>query len=163
LAIELREAVPGIWDHLEHIGSTSVPGLAAKPVIDLMAATTDLDRMIQIENPALLTLGYIRTETGMTGRLFYRRNPGTPPAQLTAVHLHVVPTATWTDRNERLLRDHLIAHPVDAERYGDLKKRLAGQIADPLAYTRAKTNLIQELVDRARNDRGLPPENVWPD
>ena len=79
------------------------------------------------------------------------------------MHLHVVPTNRWAAQNERLLRDHLLLHPEGAARYGDLKRRLAGEIDDPLAYTRAKTALIQELVDRARSDRGLPQVNVWPD
>ena len=99
----------------------------------------------------------------MSGRLCYRREPDTAPVRTVAVHLHVVPTNSWATQNERLLRDHLLLHPEGAARYGDLKRRLAGEIDDPLAYTRAKTALIQELVDRARSDRGLPQVNVWPD
>ena len=57
---------------MEHIGSTSVPGLAAKPVIDLMASTPHLGRVVQVENDALKPLGYTRMETGMSGRLCYR-------------------------------------------------------------------------------------------
>jgi len=160
---QLQSVFPSTWEHLEHIGSTSVPGLAAKPVIDLMAATTDFDQVLQLERKALLPLGYARRETGMTGRLFYRRDPGAVPAVDLAVHLHVVPSETWSTRNERLLRDHLLSHPQDVARYGDLKRKLAGEFADPLVYTRAKAALIQELVDRARSDRGLPPVNVWVD
>ena len=80
-----------------------------------------------------------------------------------AVHLHVVPSEDWATRNERLLRDHLLVHPEDAARYGDLKRLLADEFDDPVAYTRAKTALILELVDRARGDRGLPQVNVRPD
>ncbi len=152
-----------MWEQLEHIGSTSVPGLAAKPVVDLMAATTDLGQVVHVERKALAPLGYARRKTGMTGRLVYRRNPGIAPAIGVAVHLHVVPSDAWPTQNERLLRDHLLGHPPDAVRYGELKRKLAGEIADPLAYTRAKTALIQELVDRARSDRGLPAVNVWTD
>ena len=67
----------------------------------------------------------------------------------------------WAEQNERLLRDLLLADPDAARRYGDLKRRLAAEITDPRVYTRAKTELIQELVDKARQERGLPPVNVW--
>jgi len=163
LISELWVALPSIWEQLEHIGSTSVPGLAAKPVVDLMASTADLARVVAAEDDALSPLGYVRTETGMTGRLFYRREPGVTLRSGLAVHLHVVPSEDWATRNERLLRDHLLVHPEDAARYGDLKRLLADEFDDPVAYTRAKTALIQEMVDRARSDRGLPPVNVWAD
>ena len=99
----------------------------------------------------------------MSGRLCYRREPGTAPVRTVAVHLHVGPTNSWATQNERLLRDHLLLHPDGAARYGDLKLRLAGEIDDSLAYARAKTALIQQLVARARSDRGLPQVNAWPE
>jgi GrpB-like predicted nucleotidyltransferase (UPF0157 family) len=143
---------------MEHIGSTSVPGLPAKPVIDLMASTADLDRVIGVEQERLSPLGYTRFETGMTGRLCYRREAG---KALVAVHFHVVLAKGWAHQNERLLRDLLLADQAAARRYGDLKRGLAAEITDPLVYTRAKTELIQELVDKARQEKGLPPVNVW--
>ena len=161
LMAELHAALPSAWDELEHIGSTSVPGLAAKPVVDLMAATPDLAHVVAAEGDALSPLGYVRLETGMTGRLFYRRETGVGTASSVAVHFHVVPSQGWATRNERLFRDHLLDHPEDAARYGELKRRLADEFDDPLAYTRAKTVLIQEMVDRARSSRDLPAVNVW--
>lgn len=160
---ELRCTLPQAWEQFEHIGSTSVPGLPAKPVIDLMVSTADLDDVIGSEKEKLAPLGYVRLETGMTGRLFYRREPGTAPADTVAVHLHIVPVHTWATQNERLLRDLLLVDPDAARRYGDLKRRLADEITDSLAYTRAKTALIQELVDKARESQGLPPVDVWED
>ena len=157
LATELTAALPGLLEPIEHIGSTAVPGLPAKPVIDLMAATPDLTAFDSGVQERLAALGYRRLDTGMTGRLFYRREPG----DLPAAHLHVVPVDTWDTRNERILRDHLRAHPADAERYGALKRRLAVGGAGPDAYTRGKTALVQELMDRARTDRGLPTVDVW--
>jgi GrpB-like predicted nucleotidyltransferase (UPF0157 family) len=148
---ELRRVLPGLFTELEHIGSTSVPGLAAKPVIDLIAAALALDPVTDRE-PALLALGYRRLATGMPGRLFYLRDQD----GRRACHLHVVPARTWATRNELLLRDHLRRHPADARRHGDLKRQLAGRREEPVGYPRAKTELIQELTDRARADRGLP-------
>jgi GrpB-like predicted nucleotidyltransferase (UPF0157 family) len=154
---ELVAALPGRFAAVEHVGSTAVPGLAAKPVIDLMAATDGLDA-VTAADVVLEGLGYRRLETGMPRRLFYRRD-GAP----VAYHLHVVTADTWDTRNERLLRDHLLRHPADRAEYGELKRRLAAAGHDGEAYTRAKTDLIQRMVDAARDGRGLPRVDVWED
>jgi GrpB-like predicted nucleotidyltransferase (UPF0157 family) len=86
---------------------------------------------------------------------------GRAEAGQRAYHLHVVTTDTWDTRNQRLPRDYLRAHPEDARRYGELKQRLAAEQTGGDEYTKAKTELIQELTDRARADRGLPPAPVW--
>ncbi|MET7425651.1 GrpB family protein [Dactylosporangium sp. NPDC005555] len=151
---ELRSALPGTFGVIEHIGSTAVPGLAAKPVIDLMAAVEDLGTSA---DDVLATLGYRRLETGMRGRLFYRRDGG------PAYHLHVVTADTWDTRNERLLRDHLLRHPGDRDEYGRLKRALAAAGHDGDTYTREKTALIQRMVDAARDARGLARVDVWED
>jgi GrpB-like predicted nucleotidyltransferase (UPF0157 family) len=152
---ELIEALPGRLTVVEHVGSTAVPGLAAKPVIDLMAATEALGAVTAAEN-ALHLLGYRRIESGMPERLFYRRE-GEP----VAYHLHVVTARSWHTRNERLLRDHLRQHPADRDAYAQLKRSLAGAGQGGEAYTRAKTALIQRMVDAARTSRGLPLVEVW--
>jgi GrpB-like predicted nucleotidyltransferase (UPF0157 family) len=155
-ARELRDALPGLFVEIEHIGSTSVPGLAAKPIIDLMASVPSLDTVAARED-VLGRLGYHRVETGMRERLFYPRDDDGRRTH----HLHVVTAGSWDTRNERLLRDHLRAHPEAAGAYGDLKRELATRIVDPDEYTRAKTDLVQELVDAARASRGLPLVTVW--
>jgi len=143
---------------LEHIGSTAVPGLEAKPVIDMMAAVRTLEdgeRAAELLRP----LGYQPRETGMPRRIFLQKQDGQRGLRF---HLHIVEHATWGERNERLLRDYLLAHPEDAAAYGALKRALAEQYADdPDGYTRAKTAFIQEVVDRARRAAGLPPVPVW--
>ncbi|MEV4514449.1 GrpB family protein [Dactylosporangium sp. NPDC049525] len=154
---ELTAALPGRLAVVEHVGSTAVPGLAAKPVIDLMAATPALDVVTSVED-VLERLGYRRVETGMRERLFYRRE-GEP----AAYHLHVVTAGSWDTRNERLLRDHLLRHPADRDAYGALKRELAAAGHDGDTYTRAKTELIQRMVDAARADLGLPWVDVWED
>src|SRR4051794_21617943 len=103
------KALLGRFTVVEHVGSTAVPGLPAKPVIDLMAATVTLEAVIATDE-VLHTLGYRRIETGMPERLFYRRE-GEP----IAYHLHVVTLSSWDTRNERLLRDHLRQHPTDRD------------------------------------------------
>jgi GrpB-like predicted nucleotidyltransferase (UPF0157 family) len=153
---ELRAALPGVFLAIEHMGSTSVPGLAAKPVIDLMAAAEEVDLVARHES-VLRELGYDRFDTGMPGRLFYQRDRDGRRTR----HLHVVPVNDFTTRNELLLRDYLRAHPGAAARYAELKRQLADVVRSGDEYTRAKTDLIQELTDAARAERGLPSVPVW--
>ena len=153
---ELVAALPGLFSAIEHVGSTAVPGLAAKPIIDLMAATDDLDQ-VALRDEDLRRLGYEFHDAGMPARLFYRRGPANAPTH----HLHVVAASTFATRNQRLLRDYLRSHPGDAARYGALKRRLAALHDNGAEYTRAKTELIQELTDKARAERGLPSQPVW--
>lgn len=155
---ELRHAAPGAWTQIEHIGSTAVPGLAAKPVIDLMAAAPDL---VERHADALAGLGYHRHVNGMVDRLLYVREAGREAERVRTHILHVVTLDSWPGRNQRILRDHLRACPADARRYADLKRALAGAGVPAGRYSRAKTVLIQELTDKARAARGLPPAPVW--
>jgi GrpB-like predicted nucleotidyltransferase (UPF0157 family) len=150
---EVKLALPVV--RIEHLGSTSVPGLAAKPVIDLMATVPALE---DAGEPALTALGYRLLDVGMKGRLFYRRE-GRP----VSYHLHVVTDDSFDGRNERILRDHLLETPADLARYAQLKRDLAAAGLEGEAYTRAKTALIQEMMDIARTRRGLAPEPVWED
>ena len=145
---------------LEHIGSTAAPGLWAKPIIDMMAAVADLN-----QGPALASRfagrGYQLIETGMRNRLFLRRRA---EGDGQAYQLHIVERSTWGARKERLMRDYLLAYPEAVAAYGDLKLQLAGQhTEDSLAYTKAKTEFIQDLIDKARAELGLPSIDVWAD
>ena len=143
----------------EHIGSTSVPGLRAKPIIDMMAAVPMMQTAEAMAIP-LEALAYKQIETGMRDRLFFRKIA--PSGQM--YQLHIVELATWPERNERLMRDYLRAHPEAANAYGVLKNELAlAFVDDSLAYTKAKTAFIQGIVDHARAERGLPAVNVWED
>lgn len=106
----LLQATGALFVAMEHIGSTAVPGLEAKPVIDMMAAVERLtDATAALGR--LGELGYQLTPTGMRHRLFLRKRT---PGDACDFHLHIVEHATWHERNERLLRDHLRAHPEDA-------------------------------------------------
>lgn len=145
---------------IEHIGSTAVPDLAAKPVIDMMAAVeqlADCDALLD----DLARYGYRLVPTGMRNRLLFRA-PAQAPASF--FHLHIVEQNTWDERNERLMRDYLLAHPATAKAYGDLKEQLISRYRhDSLGYTRAKTDFIQTVIDQARSERGLPLVQVWED
>jgi GrpB-like predicted nucleotidyltransferase (UPF0157 family) len=147
---ELRAALPRVILEIEHIGSTAVPGLAAKPVIDLMAAVASLDA---VDDATIGRLGYRRHFNGMEDRLLYVREREERRTHI----LHVVTLESWPTRNQRILRDYLREHLTAAERYARLKREIAGLPG----YSRHKTALIQELTDRARAERGLPSVAVW--
>ena len=144
---------------MEHIGSTAIPNQRAKPVIDMMVAVQSLDELEGFL-PALNNLGYKLIETDMPERHFLRKQGENGPA----FHLHIVECSTWDERNERLLRDYLLEHPGAVEAYSALKDELAlAHADDSLEYTKAKTAFIQGVMDRARDDLGLPRVNVWDD
>jgi GrpB-like predicted nucleotidyltransferase (UPF0157 family) len=149
---EVHAALPGMIRAAEHIGSTAVPGLAAKPIIDIMIAVADL---ADVDDAALAPLGYERIETGMPRRLFYHRARGQQR------NLHVVELAMWETRKERIMRDHLRTHPNDLRLYADAKRQLAASGLSADDYGRAKTEIIQQIMDRAHDERGLPRESVW--
>ncbi|MFF7053692.1 GrpB family protein [Streptomyces griseorubiginosus] len=93
----------------------------------------------------------------MTDRLLYVRAPDGIRSHV----LHVVSRESWPHRNQRLLRDCLRGHPEEADRYAALKRAIVASGTAPGGYAAAKTSLVQELTDRARVERGLPPEPVW--
>ena len=144
---EILAATYHLFLRLEHIGST------AKPTIDMMASVR---RLLDghAAQPALAARGYELADTGMRERLFFQRLAG---PGVSTHHLHVVTEDSWATRNERLLRDYLRGHPGQARRYAELKRRLSRELGRGETYTRAKTALIQELVDAARDELGLPP------
>jgi GrpB-like predicted nucleotidyltransferase (UPF0157 family) len=158
---EERTAVVALCgEHLravEHIGSTAVVGLAAKPIIDVAVGVDSLDEARAPLVGALAAVGYEPFDAGMAGRLLLVRHSN---GQHTH-HLHVLPIAWWEELAERLFRDWLREHPDDRDRYASLKFALARRFSDMPSYTRAKTDLIQELVDAARAARGLPSVPVW--
>lgn len=151
---ELLAAAGGLLVEFEHIGSTSVPGLNAKPVIDMAAVTPDL---VLITAELFAPLGYAEQDFGAPGRLlFVRRRDGE-----RTHHLHIFPPERWELLKERMLAAHLRKYPEAARRYGELKRQIIAAGVEGDAYTVAKTDLIQELTDAARAERGLPPEPVW--
>lgn len=154
----LVSACPGAFVSLEHIGSTAVPELRSKPIIDMMAAVPKLSESASFVQ-VLGSIGYEVFETGMRERLFLRRY--TPNGRF---HLHIVEQRTWDERKERHMRDYLLGHPGVAQAYGELKDDLARLHAeDSLAYTEAKTAFIQDVTDRVQDARGLPRFDVWED
>ena len=129
---------------IEHVGSTSVPGLAAKPVIDLdivIPSSTDVPLAVA----RLAQLGYQhRGDLGIEGREAFSNPPG-----MVRHNLYVCPEDSVGLRNHLALRDHLRANPNEVQAYGALKKRLALEHPfDMDAYIRDKTEFIIGILER---------------
>ena len=139
-------AVAGNYiDEIQHVGSTSVPGLGAKPIIDIMVGLRDLSLVEQCVQP-LENLGYeYLGEYGIPERHYFRKplaNVGT-----RTHHIHVVVKRSDFWRRQILFRDYLRAHPEDARQYYLLKKGLAEKFgSDREGYTDAKTEFIESIL-----------------
>lgn len=135
---------------VEHIGSTAVPGLAAKPVLDLAVAVAPPHWPAAVDLLAGLHLHDLG-EAGVPGRRYLRRRSERPAAN---VHLLEPHGPLWVDG--LLLRDHLRAHPEAARRYAAAKARAAREHPALLAYSAAKAGVVQQLLAEARAELGGP-------
>ena len=127
---------------IEHVGSTSVPGLAAKPVIDMDIIVASEEKIAPII-ARLASVEYVHQgDLGVTGREAFRAPEGTPKH-----HLYLCVAGVGALRNHLAVRDYLRAHPDAAREYGELKKRLAADFAGDIAeYTRRKTDFILAIL-----------------
>lgn len=148
-AARLRAIIPAdLLIDLEHIGSTAVPGLAAKPVIDMLAIVTDLEAAKTRLVAPLEAAGYTFRDRGPdTDRLFFVK--GLPPsAPHRTHHLHIMEEGPGALKH-LAFRDYLRDHPEEAGRYAALKQDLATRFRDDReAYTEAKGGYIEEILDR---------------
>ena len=148
VAAALGDAVVAI----EHVGSTSVPGLAAKPIIDMSIVVDSADNVPgAIE--MLATLGYRHLgDLGIGGREAFEN-----PAGLADHNLYVCPQGGEGLRNHLAMRDHLREHPEVAAEYGRLKERLAAEAPNDIdAYVDGKTEFILSvLAQRGLNEDEL--------
>jgi GrpB-like predicted nucleotidyltransferase (UPF0157 family) len=139
---------------IEHIGSTSVPGLAAKPIIDILIGVRSLaDADAHCIEP-IVALGYeyvAKLEEMMPFRRYFRRLSQTardPRKHTHHIHLVEITHPFW--ERHLLFRDYLRSHPEARDAYADLKRDLAAQTLDTAAYTDAKTAFIQDIEARSR-------------
>lgn len=155
-AVALRVRLAGRVDLIEHIGSTAVPGLEAKPIIDLAArALSDVDPFDLASTIA--ELGYEQHRSGpRTHGVYVRHTAG------TRTHiLHAFTTGEWETCNQRLFRDKLLRDASARERYRAVKLEASAAAQIGQDYTRRKTAIVEELLNEERAARGLPPTAAW--
>ncbi len=144
----LRSAFGASLVSLEHIGSTSVPGLSAKPIIDIQAIVRTLAEASAA--PALAEIGWTQGSFDLDPehRLYFKKNT----AEGIRTHqLHVYEPNLPAAAEHILFRDYLRAHPDEASRYLDLKRRLARTHQhDRIAYSAAKDEYVAAVLTKAR-------------
>lgn len=138
---------------IEHIGSTAVVGLGAKPIIDIMVGVNRLSNAQECLAP-LGSLGYDyqpEHEVTMPERRFFGK--GKPP-EAQHYHLHMVENGSEFWKRHLAFRDYLRTHPETSRRYCELKKKLASEHgSDREGYTEAKTLFIESIVAEALGKR----------
>jgi GrpB-like predicted nucleotidyltransferase (UPF0157 family) len=146
----LRLAVGDFLIAIEHIGSTAIPQIVAKPIIDIMIGVPGLATLEKCLLP-LEKIGYeYRGEQGITGRPFFRK--GTPT--VSTHHLSVVQYDGEIWSKHLLFRDYLREHTEAARKYNELKKDLAIKFKDNReAYTNGKTEFVEEVLRAANFSR----------
>jgi GrpB-like predicted nucleotidyltransferase (UPF0157 family) len=136
---------------IEHIGSTAIPGMPAKPILDILIGAASPDWSAIIE--ALKGIEYVHWENNPDPEREFLVK-GMPPFGVRRTH-HVHICAIGGPLWERLLfRDYLLQHPEDRIAYADLKSRLAAEYPDDRdEYTQAKGALVADIMGRARTWR----------
>jgi len=130
---------------IHHVGSTAVPGLDAKPVIDILVGVADLPGSRRCIEP-LAGLGYLYVPYRPEEMHWFCK----PDPSHRTHHLHLVPADSRRFGDELAFRDYLRLHPDVAAEYAQLKHRLADQFDhDREAYTEAKGDFIRGVLDRA--------------
>lgn len=151
----LENALAGADVHgIEQFGSTAVPGLSARPIIDILICTTSLETVRPTWPCRLDAIGYsFRAENPKTDRLFLVK--GLPPRGERRSHLVHVGEPDGALWRQLAFLDFLVAHPEDASRYAMLKQALAQtHRPDREAYTAAKSDYITAILQRIANTKG---------
>ncbi|MBL0389326.1 GNAT family N-acetyltransferase [Tumebacillus sp. ITR2] len=134
---------------IEHIGSTAVPGLGAKPILDIQIGLREMVPAIVFEE-RLQRMGYRHHPTAddPTRRHFFVK--GMPRTH----HLHIVPADSWDWERHVLFRDLLREQPETRTEYEELKQHLAMRFGqDRGAYTEGKTAFIEGIIEKAKQGR----------
>jgi GrpB-like predicted nucleotidyltransferase (UPF0157 family) len=153
-AAHLRACLPpGLIGRIEHFGSTAVPGLAAKPIIDMLVEVSSLDETRKVIVPILTGQGYDYlwrptwgNDTPPWYAWFIKRNE----AGRRTHHIHMI-ERNFEHWDRLLFRDYLIGHPEEAHAYGKLKILLARRFPrDRARYTAGKDDFIAGIMARIR-------------
>ncbi|MEK3713547.1 GrpB family protein [Paenibacillus sp. FSL R7-0333] len=128
----------------EHFGSTSVPGLKAKPVIDMMCIVKDISN-IDSYNNKMNGLGYdVAGDWGIPGRRLFRKG-----GEARTHHIHCYQADNPQIERHLVFRDYLRAHPAEAARYSQFKQELADHFEDTSQYGPAKKAFVSSMEQQA--------------
>jgi GrpB-like predicted nucleotidyltransferase (UPF0157 family) len=145
---------------IEHAGSTAIPGLAAKPIIDIFIAVPSIEVARATLVAPIEAIGYVYwAENPDKTRIFFVK--GMPPyGERRTHHIHIIEPTSEQWRRVLAFRDCLRGQPDEAQRYQQLKRELAQRHrSDREAYTRAKDSYVLRVIEMAREGKaGSPSE-----
>ena len=143
IALALKDNVVAI----HHIGSTAIPQIHAKPIIDILVEVKDITK-IDVQSSALEALGYeAMGEFGISGRRFFRKGN---EAGIRTHHLHGFEVGSPQIERHLAFRDYMIAHSEAAQEYSELKRKLAEKYPDNIQpYMDGKDGFIKEIDRKA--------------
>jgi GrpB-like predicted nucleotidyltransferase (UPF0157 family) len=150
-AAVLRRELGGLAMRIDHIGSTSITGMAAKPIIDIQISVMGFEPFDPLFQ-ALVKAGYLwrHTNPELTKR-YFREQPG---AERT--HVHMRRLGSWHEQWALLFRDYMRVHPDEQQAYASLKRQLAQRFgADREGYTAAKGDFFWQTMRRADEWAGV--------
>lgn len=132
---------------IQHVGSTSIEGCHAKPVIDILIGIESLE-LGETLIPLLVEQGYIH-KFNVPGEVYFKKQSN----GLTTHHIHIAPINGQVWKNQILFRDYLKLHPEKLQEYIELKQRLAIQFADDRdKYSKGKKEFILQVLFDAENE-----------
>ncbi|HVF66171.1 MAG TPA: GrpB family protein [Pyrinomonadaceae bacterium] len=132
---------------VHHIGSTAIPEIYAKPVVDLLVEVRDVNE-VDVRSRSMESLGYeVMGEYGIHGRRYFRKDNR---EGIRTHQVHAFEAGSAEVVRHLAFRDYMIAHPADARRYSELKRRLADEHPQSMdAYMDGKDGFIKEMDVRA--------------
>ena len=132
---------------IHHIGSTAIPNIYAKPVIDLLVEVRDITE-VDGQSSAMESLGYeVMGEYGIPGRRYFRKDN---QEGIRTHNIHAFEAGSAEVERHLAFRDYMIAHPGDAQRYSELKRKLAEEHPQSIdGYMDGKDGFIKEMDRRA--------------
>ncbi len=144
-ANKLRRIFDSAIIEIHHIGSTSVDGLMAKPVIDIMPVVRNIDRIDDF-NTAMIDIGYEpKGENGLPGRRYFQKG-----GDERTHHIHFYEIGNSEIERHLAFRNYLRSHPDAVKEYGNLKKELSQRFPNDIeAYISGKEQLVSEIEKRA--------------
>jgi len=150
IALSLGENIVAI----HHIGSTSIPHIYAKPIIDILLEVHAIAKVDE-QSSAMVALGYeVMGEFGIPGRRYFRKEN---KIGIRTHHVHTFEVGSPEITRHLAFRDYMIAHPVAAQQYSELKRQLAEQYPDDInGYMDGKDSFIKEMERKALVWREAP-------
>ena len=145
LAERLRAKLGDVALRIDHIGSTAVPGLDAKPIIDVQISVASLEP-VGAFRPQIEACGFAwRADNPELTKRYFRERPG-----MRRTHLHVRRAGSFSEQFALLFRDYLRTHPERCAEYADVKHRLAPLlVVDRHRYVEAKAPFVWETIHLA--------------